>query len=79
MKTLRCFLCFLAVLLPASFVLSCGVKSPGQDPLLSITLSPASADAQDYPNGQVQFVATGFYSDPSRTVTPLSAGWGTCY
>jgi hypothetical protein len=76
MKTLRCLLCFLALLLPASLVLSCGTKSPGQDPLQSITLSPASADAH---NGQVQFVATGYYTDPARKVTPLSAFWGTCY
>jgi hypothetical protein len=79
MKTLRCLLCFLALLLPASLVLSCGTKSPGQDPLQSITLSPAQADAKDYPNGQVQFIATGHYIDPARQVTPLSAGWGTCY
>jgi len=71
-------LCFLALLLPASFVLSCGAKTQGQDPLQTITLSPASADAQDYPNGQVQFIATGYYTDPARKVTPLSAGWGTC-
>jgi len=79
MKKLRFMLCFVALVLPASLVLSCGTKSPGQDPLQSITLSPATADAQDYPNGQVPFTATGYYSDPSRTVTPLSAGWGTCY
>lgn len=79
MKSLRCLLGFLALLLPACLVLSCGMKSPGQDPLQSITLSPASADAQDYPNGQVPFVATGYYADPTRKVTPLSAFWGTCY
>jgi len=78
MKALLCLFCFLALLVPAFFLLSCGTKSPGQDPLQSITLSPASADAQDYPNGQVQFTATGYYADPSRTVTPLSALWGTC-
>jgi len=79
MKTLRYLLGFLALLLPASLVLSCGTTSQGQDPLQTITLSPASADAKDYPNGQVQFIATGYYSDPARKVTPLSAGWGTCY
>ncbi|MGP0017436.1 MAG: hypothetical protein ACLPHP_02610 [Candidatus Sulfotelmatobacter sp.] len=84
MKKLRVTLCFLALFLPASFVLSCGASPQGNlgsqgDPLQSITLSPATADAQDYPNGQVPFIATGHYIDPSRTVTPLSAGWGTCY
>jgi len=42
----------------------------------SISLSPASADAQDYPNGKVQFVATGHYDAAPTTVTPLQAGWG---
>jgi hypothetical protein len=81
MEKQRFILSFLALLLAASFALSCGAKSPGQgqDPLQSITLSPAAADAQDYPNGQVQFTATGYYVDPPRTVTPLSAFWGTCY
>ncbi|MGC2364360.1 MAG: hypothetical protein WA555_05030 [Candidatus Sulfotelmatobacter sp.] len=69
----------LALVLPASSALSCGASPQGQDPLQSITLTPASADAQAYPNGQVQFIATGHYIDPSRTVTPLSARWGTCY
>lgn len=48
-------------------------------PKLQITLSPAVADGQDYPNLQVQFIATGYYINPSRTVTPLSAAWGTCH
>ena len=79
MEKLRFTLSFLALVLAASFALSCGARSQGQDPLQSITLSPATADAQDYPDGQVQFTATGFYTDPPRTVTPLSAMWGTCY
>jgi hypothetical protein len=79
MARLRLTLFSLALVLAASFALSCGARSQNQDPLQSITLSPATADAQDYPNGQVQFVATGNYIDPSHTVTPLSATWGTCY
>jgi hypothetical protein len=74
----------LALVLAASLALSCGTGSENagsqnQDPLVSVTLSPGTADARDYPNGQVQFVATGFYINPSRTVSPLSAAWGTCY
>jgi len=79
MKNLRFLLFFLALVLSASFASSCGARSQGQDPLQSITLSPATADAQDYTNGHVQFTATGYYIDPSRTVTPLSGMWGTCY
>jgi hypothetical protein len=79
MQKLRLAFFSLALVLAASFALSCGAKSQNQDPLQSITLSPAVADAQDYPNGQVQFIATGNYIDPSRTVTPLSATWGTCH
>lgn len=78
MERLRSPLCFLALILTASVGVSCGGAS-SQDPLQAITLTPASADAMDYPNGEVPFVATGHYTDPSRTVTPLSAGWGSCY
>jgi len=46
--------------------------------LQSITLTPASADGQNYANGQVQFVATGHYNVDPLTVTPLPATWGTC-
>jgi hypothetical protein len=79
MKRLQFMVSFLALILAASFALSCGARSQGQDPLQSITLSPATADAQDYPNGEVQFIATGYYINPPHKVTPLSAGWGTCY
>ena len=84
MAKLRLTLFSLALILAASFALSCGARSQSQDPqsqdpLQSITLSPATADARNYPNGQVQFIATGYYIDPSHTVTPLSAMWGTCY
>ena len=53
----------LVLLLAAPFTLSCGA---GQSQLKSITLSPATADAQAYPDGQVQFTATGYYVNPSR-------------
>jgi hypothetical protein len=53
-----------------------GPTHPGQ--LQSITLNPAMADAQDYPDGEVPFVATGVYMNPARTVTPQPAFWGVC-
>lgn len=81
MANARVTLCFFALAVVASLALSCGMNS---DPssgrqLLSITLSPATADAQDYPNGQVQFTATGYFNSAPYTVAPFSAGWGTCY
>jgi len=70
MKKFRFAFCFLALVLAASFALSCG-SGPGQ--LQSITLSPTTAHAQQ------QFTATGFYVHPSHTVTPQPATWGACY
>jgi hypothetical protein len=68
-----------ALVLLAAFALSCGGNSSSDRVLQSITLSPATADARDYPGGQVQFTATGFYNVDPKTVTPLTAGWGSCY
>jgi hypothetical protein len=54
-----------------ALTLACGSSS---DQIQSINVTPAVADAQNYPNGQVQFTATGHYR--ARTVTPLQANWG---
>ncbi len=81
MEELR-FPLFLFALVAAVFALSCG-SSTSISGLIrqpqSITLSPAAADAQDYPEGQVQFAATGHYNTAPYTVTPQSATWGACY
>jgi hypothetical protein len=45
----------------------------------SITITPAMANAQDFADGQVPFVATGYFQTPPSPVTPLSANWGVCY
>lgn len=77
-------LSLLGLFLVAWFTLSCGASSlvnigPGQmGQLQAITLSPATADAQDYPDGQVPFVATGTYANPTGKVTPQPALWGAC-
>ena len=42
-------------------------------------MSPAAADADQYPNGQVQFTAIGYYNKPPSPITPLTATWGACY
>jgi len=72
------FLSIVSLVSAAWITLACGGGDPRQSdsrPLQSITLSPASADAQDYPDGKVPFVATGHYSSPPTTVTPLPANW----
>jgi len=44
------------LLVIAVFMLACSVN---HNLYKSVTVSPATADAQNYPNGQVQFTATG--------------------
>jgi hypothetical protein len=78
MKSLRLSLSLVALAVSASFALSCGSNSSSSQELTSITLSPATANASDFPGGQVQFTATGNYKNAPYTVTPLSAGWGVC-
>jgi hypothetical protein len=56
------------VVLFAALTTSCGggVADPPRQ-LVSITVTPAIADAQNFPNGQVQFTATGTFSDGSKS------------
>jgi hypothetical protein len=62
-----------SLIFAAWVTLSCGSNQPRT--LRSITLSPSSADAQNYPGGQVPFAATGHYNSSPTTVTPLQANW----
>jgi hypothetical protein len=78
MRKLQWALCFLALMVVSFVALSCGTSSEGAGQLQSITLTPAMADAQDYPDGEVPFVATGTYANPPNKVTPLTALWGVC-
>jgi len=68
---------FVALMVLAAAALSCG-SSPSPHLLQSVTINPATADAQNYPNGQVQFTATGNFSTKPSPVTPLSVEWGSC-
>jgi hypothetical protein len=44
--------------------------------LQSVIVTPATADAQSFPGGQVQFTATGNFSAPPTPVKPLAvSGW----
>lgn len=50
----------------------CGATNPSSPRLLTaITLSPAAADAQDFPNGQVQFSAIGHFNTMPTAVNPF--------
>jgi hypothetical protein len=78
MANLRVTLSAVSLAAAASVAFSCGVNNPPKHVLETITLNPSIADAQNYPNGQVQFVATGNYMTPPTVVTPLTATWGAC-
>jgi hypothetical protein len=68
---------FLSLLiLAAAMTLACG--SSTSHTLQSLTVNPATADAQNYPGGLVQFTATGTYAAPPSPVAPLAATWGAC-
>jgi hypothetical protein len=73
---------FFLLVLAMAITLACGSPTgPGNTTgiLKSVSISPASADAQNYPFGLVQFTATGYYTTPPFQVTPLTATWGACY
>ena len=59
--------------LAASIALACGGTSRK---IQTVTVSPATADASNFPGGKVQFTATGSYNQSPLTVTPLQANWG---
>jgi hypothetical protein len=60
----------------ATLMLACGSFSSHM--LQSVNLSPATADAQNYPNGAVPFAATGIFGTMPSPVTPLPVTWTTC-
>jgi hypothetical protein len=43
--------------------------------LESITVSPSSADAHNFPNSQVQFMATGMFNMSPTSVTSMPVMW----
>lgn len=79
MRNLRCVIVCFTLFLLASAVLSCGtgMATSNMQPQ-SITINPATANAQKYPGGQVPFVATGNFVDPSHKITPQPVLWGVC-
>ena len=47
--------------------------------LESVAVCPAVADAQQYPGGEVPFIAVGVYTtQPSPAIIPTGVVWGAC-
>jgi hypothetical protein len=69
----RLFFCLLIV---AAFGVACGSSSPHIPQ--SVTVTPSTADAKDFPNGQVQFTVTAFYNTMPSSVQNASATWSVC-
>jgi hypothetical protein len=73
---------FFLLVLAVAITLACGSPTGPSNTtgiLKSISINPPTADAEKYPDGQVQFIATGYYTTPPFQVTPLKAqGWGVC-
>jgi len=67
---------FALLILAAAITLACGSAAPHM--LQTVMVSPATADAQAFSNGQVQFTATGIFATKPSPVTPLTVQWGTC-
>ena len=69
------------VLLPTTLLLAgielvaSGCGNGGPRLLQSISVTPASADAHGFPNGQVQFTAMGTYSQPPSPSPITQSGW----
>jgi len=72
---------FLFLLPLPLFSVGCGSSRD----LQSVTILPAAANAQNFPNGKVAFTATGVFSKPPspETLTNMDVSWcvgsqGTC-
>jgi hypothetical protein len=64
-----------AILLGAIELVVGGCGNSGPRFLQSVSVTPASADAQTFANGQVQFTAVGTYSQPPSPSPLAQAGW----
>jgi hypothetical protein len=65
---------FLYSLIPLCLLGSAGLSCGSSGGLNSITVTPASADAKNSSNGQVQFTAVGTYAGSGQSV-PVKALW----
>ena len=68
-----------ALLLIAAIALACGSSNSSTSrAATALTITPATADAVNYPNG-VPFTAVATYSTPPSPVKGVQATWGACY
>ena len=64
------------LLLMVLALLAFAMNGCGDDRVLqSITIAPAVANAQDYPNGQVLFTASGMFNKSPTRVDALTVQW----
>ena len=73
----------ISILVISLAVFSTGCGNSSARMLESVTATPASADAQKFPNGTVQFTPTGIFNKAPTRVTPLpscsaSGATGSC-
>lgn len=54
------------VILPIIVIAGCGARSARE--LVSVSVTPSAADAQSFPNGQVQLMASGTFNQPPSPV-----------
>jgi hypothetical protein len=76
MKRLGPQLFFFLLVGAAALTLACG-SSSSHIPQ-TVTVTPATADAQDFPDGQVQFAATAYYNTMPTPVNKAAATWSAC-
>jgi hypothetical protein len=74
----KLFKAYTALLLLA--IVACGMNS--NRTLMSMTISPSSADAQNFVNGQAKFTATGNFSQPPSPapvtfMEPYTGSWSS--
>lgn len=67
---------FFLVIIAAAIMLACGGSSAHIPQSVSVT--PATADAQSYPGRQVLFTATAYYKTMPSPVRNVSASWSAC-
>jgi len=64
------------LILTAAIVAGCGGSTMNNGRMLqSLTVTPASADAQNFPGGKVQFTATGTFNMAPTTVMSPPVIW----
>jgi hypothetical protein len=68
----KSYFVFAAVLIFAAAFISCATSNPNSDRvLISVAVTPETADAANFANGQVTFTATGTFNQPPMTA-PLN-------